>query len=73
MQAKHSPTKLTELTPREIEVLRLVAAGNTTKRIAERLFISPTTVNNHVAHILNKMSARTRLEAVRRAEKAGLI
>lgn len=73
MQAKHSPTKLTELTPREIEVLRLVADGNTTKRIAERLFISPTTVNNHVAHILNKMSARTRLEAVRRAEKAGLI
>lgn len=73
MQAKHSPTELIELTPREIEVLRLIAGGNTTSRIAEKLFISPTTVNNHVAHILSKMYARTRLEAVRRAEKAGLI
>lgn len=73
MQAKHSPTKLINLTTREIEVLRLIAGGDTTVRIAEKLFISPTTVNNHVAHILKKMSAKTRLEAVRRAEKAGLV
>lgn len=70
---KHSPSELTELSKREIQVLKLIADGDTTARIAEKLFISPTTVNNHVAHILRKMSAKTRLEAVRRAEKAGLI
>ncbi len=73
MKPKNTPTELIQLSPREIEVLRLIADGNTTARIAEQLFISPTTVNNHVAHILRKMTAKTRLEAVRRAEKAGLI
>lgn len=73
MKPKNSPAKLIELSIREREVLRLIADGNTTAQIAEKLFISPTTVNNHVAHILRKMTAKTRLEAVRRAEKAGLI
>lgn len=73
MRSKHSPTELIELSKRELEVLKLIADGDTTARIAEKLFISPATVNNHVAHILAKMSAKTRLEAVRRAERAGLI
>lgn len=61
------------LTPREIEILRLVAKGKTSSAIAEQLYISPTTVDNHLQHILKKLKAHSRLEAVRRAEHAGLL
>jgi PAS domain S-box-containing protein len=69
------PTNATDinLTPREKEILRLLAAGKRTKAIADQLPISPVTVNNHIRHILTKLGAHTRLEAVRRAERAGLI
>ena len=60
------------LTRREIEILRLVAKGKTSSAIAELLCISPTTVDNHLQHILKKLKAHSRLEAVRRAEHAGL-
>jgi PAS domain S-box-containing protein len=63
----------TELTNREMEILRLLAKGSTTSKVAAQLNISCTTVNNHVQHILHKLDAHTRLEAVRRAEHAGLI
>ncbi len=70
---KRSATHMAELSKRETEVLRLLAKGKTTPQIAADLFISQTTVNNHVQHILKKLSAHTRLEAVRRAEQARLI
>ena len=73
LAAKHSPTRETDLTKRELEILRLLAAGKKTSQIAERLFISRTTTNNHIQHLLKKLSAHTRLEAVRRAEQAGLL
>jgi len=73
ISVKNSVTHLTDLSSREIEVLKLLALGESTKKIADKLFISPTTVNNHVQSILKKLSAHTRLEAVRRAEKAGII
>jgi len=63
----------TELTNRELEILRLLAKGGTTPSIAGQLHVSRTTVNNHVQHILRKLDAHTRLEAIRRAEHAGLI
>jgi DNA-binding NarL/FixJ family response regulator len=53
--------------------LKLLAKGRATEAIAKQLHISRTTVNNHVQHILNKLNAHTRLEAIRRAEHAGLI
>jgi DNA-binding NarL/FixJ family response regulator len=56
-----------------LEVLRLLAKGETTESIADQLSISRTTVNNHIQHILHKLNAHTRLEAIRRAEHAGLI
>lgn len=68
-----SSAREVELTERELEVLRLLAKGVVTKAIAEQLHISHTTANNHIQHILKKLNAHTRLEAVRRAEHAGLI
>jgi len=62
-----------ELSERELDVLRLLASGITTSAIAEQLHISRTTVNNHVQHILRKLNAHSRLEAIRRAEHARLI
>ena len=62
-----------ELTDRELEILRLLGKGSTTSGVADQLHISRTTVNNHIQHILHKLDSHTRLEAIRRAEHAGLI
>lgn len=62
-----------ELSVRELEILRLLGKGANTAAIAAQLHISRTTVNNHVQHILRKLGAHNRLEAIRRAEHAGLI
>lgn len=61
------------LTSREIEVLKSLAKGHSTKAIANQLNISSATVNNHIKHILTKLDAHTRLEAIRHAESAGVI
>lgn len=61
------------LTTREIEVLRLVAAGKTDKDIAKTLGRSPYTVHNHVRHILLKMGASSRTDATVRALREGLV
>ncbi|HZS05192.1 MAG TPA: LuxR C-terminal-related transcriptional regulator [Blastocatellia bacterium] len=71
--ATRSPSREVELTAREHEILRLMARGMTTAKIAGQLHISRTTVNNHIQHILQKLDAHSRLEAIRRAEHAGLI
>jgi len=68
-----SPSREVDLTERELEVLRLLATGAASKAIAEQLHISRITVNNHIQHILKKLNAHSRLEAVRRAERAGLV
>jgi DNA-binding NarL/FixJ family response regulator len=60
------------LTPRENEVLRLVAKGYTYREIAERLFISQKTVQNHVQNILTKLQLRKRYELMRYAIRRGL-
>lgn len=73
LSAKRTPTNHTELSKREIEILVLLSKGETTTDIAESLFISRTTVNNHIQNIFQKLGAHTRLEAIRRAEKAMLI
>lgn len=68
-----SSARVVELTDREVEILKLLAKGATTAEIAKQLHISRITVNNHIQHILSKLNAHTRLEAIRRAEHAGLI
>lgn len=59
------------LSPREIEVLRLLAAGTSTAAIAQRLGIAAVTVRNHVQRLLDRLGAHSRLEAVARARERG--
>lgn len=76
-----APTTSTRATPavnlhlssRELEVLKHLAKGQSTRNIANQLNISSATVNNHIKHILTKLDAHTRLEAIRYAESAGMI
>jgi len=62
-----------ELTTREIDVLRLIAAGNANKQIADRLSIGEATVKSHVTNILSKLSASDRAHAVTIGLKRGII
>lgn len=72
LSSTRSPRKV-ELTRQELVVLRRLARGTSTTAIAEALGISEATVNNHVQHLMRKMDAHTRLEAIRRAELTGLL
>ncbi len=60
------------LSPRERDVLRLMAEGMTNSQIARRLFLSDGTVKNHVSHILAKLEAKDRSQAVRMSVEWGL-
>jgi DNA-binding NarL/FixJ family response regulator len=63
----------TPLSERELEILRLVARGCDNDEIAERLFLSPRTVKNHVSSILSKMGVRDRTRAVLQGVRAGYL
>ena len=71
--ASLDPLAAYDLTPREIEVLRLVAAGRTNRQIAEELFISESTAGVHVSHIIGKLDVGGRVEAATIATRLGLI
>lgn len=61
------------LTPREREVLDLVAGGATNRRIAEALFISEKTASVHVSNIIRKLAVTNRAEAAAVAHRKGLV
>jgi DNA-binding NarL/FixJ family response regulator len=61
------------LTPRELEILKLIAEAHTSKEIAEMLVISAKTVERHRANILDKLGMRDRVELTRYAIKRGLV
>jgi DNA-binding NarL/FixJ family response regulator len=67
------PGGIDDLTPREMDVLRLLAEGLPNRKIGERLAINERTVKYHVAAILAKLEAANRTEAVMRAIERGLI
>jgi DNA-binding NarL/FixJ family response regulator len=62
-----------QLTEREVEVLRAVAEGNRNRDIAEKLFISEETVKVHIKHIMEKLGATDRTQAVAIAVRRGII
>jgi PAS domain S-box-containing protein len=61
------------LTPRELEVLKCLADGHSTREVATMLSISVPTVRNHVEHVLHKLNAHSRLEAVAVARKLDIL
>jgi two-component system response regulator NreC len=73
MSADTPGGQLASLTPREVEVLRLLALAHTNREIAEILSIAPRTVEAHRIHVLQKLGARTRAQLVRVALDAGLL
>ena len=72
-EAKIKDTDYGKLTPREQEVMRLLAEGLITREIAEKLYISPKTVENHRTNIMKKLGLHSTMELVRYAARLGLI
>ncbi|MEV4034058.1 response regulator transcription factor [Streptomyces umbrinus] len=71
--AKPAEATAAVLSPRETDILRLVAQGHTNREIAARLYLSEGTVKNHVSRILTRLALRDRTQAALRARDLGLL
>ena len=71
--SKESEVLYEELTPRELEVLRLAAEGLSNKEIAATLFLSEKTVKNRISNIFSKLRVNDRTQAVLHALRTGLV
>jgi DNA-binding CsgD family transcriptional regulator len=72
-QRRASAARPTGLTPRELEVLGLIAAGHTAKAVARRLDISPKTAENHIQNLYAKIGVATRAGAALYALERGMV
>jgi DNA-binding NarL/FixJ family response regulator len=72
-EAGHASTVLDGLTPRETEIVALVAVGLSNEEIAQRLFVSPLTAKTHIANAMGKVGARDRAQLVVLAYQSGLV
>jgi len=70
---EEGPQRADELTPREMEVVKLIAEANTNRQIANALQVSEKTVESHRANVLSKLGMRDRVELVRYAIRRGLV
>ena len=70
---EEGPQRPDELTPREMEVVKLIAEANTNRQIADALRVSEKTVESHRANVLSKLGMRDRVELVRYAIRRGLV
>jgi len=71
-ERKRIPYPFPELTPREREILELLAQGLTNNAIAEKLVLSPKTIRNQTSTIFSKLQVASRNEAIVKAREAGL-
>jgi len=71
--ATDQPQDLHDLSARETEILRLVVQGRDNTEIAQELYLSPSTVKNHVSSILEKLGVDSRVQAAVRAARAGIV
>jgi DNA-binding NarL/FixJ family response regulator len=67
------PSASEELSPRQLDVLRLLVQGKSTSQIAEDLHLAPETIRNHVGNLLKTLGARSRLEATLVALRDGVV
>jgi PAS domain S-box-containing protein len=65
--------RVPQLTPRQREILELMASGHSTSEIAGTLMLAPDTVRNHVRNVLRELNVHTRLEAIASARRLGLL
>lgn len=73
LASSQAPARSSALTPRQLEILQLLAEGRSTREIADQYVLSVSTVRNHIQNILTKLGAHSQLEAVTLAARQGII